>query len=143
MLLTLRIKHKQRVSDVNHLCHEHLKSIVNNYSSYVLSKDEKFALSYGLENRIPTKISRNAINTEFEQFYQRLLYGISHIPEEDLAHIKTKLRNTCEKYSKIRVPYKYRKIVKTLSKNSRIVIMKQDKMRGVVLMDRMVYLWKC
>ena len=120
-----------------------MKSIVNNYSSYVLSKDEKFALSYGLENRIPTKIARNAINTEFEQFYQRLLYGISHIPEEDLAHIKTKLRNTCEKYSKTRVPYKYRKIVKTLSKNSRIVIMKQDKRRDVVLMDRMVYLWKC
>ena len=60
-----------------------------------------------------------------------------------LAHIKTKLRNTCEKYSKIRVPYKYRKIVETLSKNSRIVIMKQDKGKGVVLMGRTVYLEKC
>ena len=60
-----------------------------------------------------------------------------------LAHIKTKLRTTCEKYSKIRVPYKYRKIVETLSKNSRIVIMKRDKGRGVVLMDRTVYLEKC
>ena len=77
------------------------------------------------------------------RFIQRLLHDISHIPEEDLAHIKTKLCNTCEKYSKIRVPYKYRKIIETLSKNSRIAIMKQDQGRGAVLMDRMVYLAKC
>ena len=57
--------------------------------------------------------------------------------------MKTKLRNICEKCSKIRVPYKYRKVVETLSKNSRIVIMKQDKRRCVVLMDRTVYLEKC
>ena len=50
--------------------------------------------------------------------------------------------NTCERYSKIRVPYKFRKIVET-SKNSRTVIMKQDKGRGVVLMDTRVYLEKC
>ena len=75
-----------------------MKNIVHNYSSYVLSKDEQIALSYGLENHIRTKISRIAINTESEQFYQRLLNDISHIREEDLAHIKTKLRNTCERY---------------------------------------------
>ena len=34
-------------------------------------------------------------------------------------------------------------MVETLSKNSRIVIMKQDKGRGVVPMDRAVYLEKC
>ena len=120
-----------------------MKSIAHNYSSYVLSKDEELALSYGLENHIPTKTSRIEINTEFEQFYQRLLHDISHIPEEDLAHIKTKLPNTCKKYSEIRVPNKYRKIVETLSKNSRIVVMKQDKGRGVILMDRTVYVEKC
>ena len=120
-----------------------MKSIAHNYSSYVLSKDEELALSYGLENHIPTKTSHIAINTEFEQFYQRLLHDISHIPEEDLAHIKTKLPNTCKKYSEIRVPNKYRKIVETLSKNSRIVVMKQDKGRGVILMDRTVYVEKC
>ena len=88
-LLTLRTKQKQRVSDVNHICDEHMNSIVHNYSSYVLSKDEKIALSYGLENNIPTNTSRIIINTEFEQFYRRFLHHTSHIPEEDLAHIKT------------------------------------------------------
>ena len=120
-----------------------MKSIVHKYSSYVISKDKEIALSYDLEKHIPTKTSRIVINTEFEEFCQRILHHISHIPEKDLVHIKTKLRNSREKYSKIRVPYKYRKIVETLSKNSRIVIMKQDKERGVVLMDRTVYLGKC
>ena len=116
-LFALQTKQKQHVSAVNHIRDEYMKGIVHNYSSYALSKDEEIALSYGLENHIPTKTSHIAINTEFEQFYQRLLHYISHIPEEDLAHIETKLRNTCEKYSKIKVPYKYRKIVETLSKN--------------------------
>ena len=117
--------------------------IVHNYSSYLQSKDEEIALVYDLENHIPTKTSRIAINTEFEQFYQRLLNDTSHIPEDDLEFIKTKLRNNCERYSKIRVPYKYRKIVETLSKNSAIVIMTQDEGRRVVLMDKTVYLEKC
>ena len=65
-----------------------------------------------------------------------------HIPQEDLeAHIKTKLRNTCERYSNIKIPYKYRKIVE-ISKTSRIV-RKCDKGRDVVLMDTTVYLEKC
>ena len=68
---------------------------------------------------------------------------ISDISEEDVAHIKRKLCNTCENYLKIRVPDKFRKIFETLSKNSRIAIMKQDKGRPVVLMDRTVHLEKC
>ena len=34
------------------------------------------------------------------------------------------------------MPYKYRKIVNDMSSNKNIVIMKQDKVRGVVAMDR-------
>ena len=50
-----------------------------------------------------------------------------------------KLKNTCKKYSKINVPYKYKKKYKkdidNLSKNKNIVILKQDKGRGVVILD--------
>ena len=52
--------------------------------------------------------------TEFEGFYQGLLKDNSDIPETELQLIKTKLRNTCEKYTKIKVPYKYRKIINEL-----------------------------
>ena len=32
-------------------------------------------------------------------------------PDEKLSHLKTKLRNTCDKYSQIHVPYKYKKVI--------------------------------
>ena len=68
---------------------------------------------------------------------------MSHIPENYLSSLKTKLRNSCEKYRKIRVPYKYKKIIDQLSRNKDLCILKQDKGRGVVLMDRTKYTNKC
>ena len=68
---------------------------------------------------------------------------ISHTPDENLTRLKTKLRSTCERYSKIHVPYKYKAIIDSLSKNQNICIMKQDKGRGVVVMDSSKYIEKC
>ena len=53
-----------------------------------------------------------------------------------------KLRNTCKKYCKIKVPFKYKEVIKKLSNNNSIVILKQDKGRGVVIMNRSAYLGK-
>ena len=53
-----------------------------------------------------------------------------------------KTRNTCKKYSDIKVPYK-RETIRNLSNNQNIVIMKQDKGRDVVVMDRRKYFEKC
>ena len=41
------------------------------------------------------------------------------------------------------MPYTYRKIVNDLSRNKNTVTMKQDKGRGVVVMDRGKYFDKC
>ena len=72
----------------------YVKNTLHNFSSYQLSNDELTALSYGLDHHIPSKINRNRIYTEFEQFYQSVLKDKSHVPDEDLSHLKTKLRNT-------------------------------------------------
>ena len=93
-----------------------VKHMVHNFSSYALTEEEMTALVYGLDHHIPTNINKKAIFTEFEQFFQTLLRDISHIPENELNRIKTKLRNTCEKYCNVKVPYKYRDIVYKLSK---------------------------
>ena len=53
------------------------------------------------------------------------------------------MRSTCEKYSRINVSYKYRKTVNDLLRNKDIVIMKQEKERGVVVMNRGKYFGKC
>ena len=67
----------------------------------------------------------------------------SNIPGCDLSKIKTKLRNTCKKYSKVKVSYKHRKVVLELSKKENIVILKPDKGRGVVVMYKHKYMEKC
>ena len=57
--------------------------------------------------------------------------------------IKANLRNTCDKYTKIKVPYKYRKVVKEISERRDIAILKADKERGVVIMNGGKYTEKC
>ena len=76
-------------------------------------------------------------------FYQNLLRNVSHIPEAQKSRLKTKVRNACDKYSRLKTPYKYRNIIKNLQTNQNIVILKQDKGRGVVIMNRDKYIDKC
>ena len=54
--------------------------------------------------------------------------------------IKTKLRSSCDKYYNKRIPYKYKKIIKQFSMNENIIILKQNKGRGVAIMNRSKYL---
>ena len=104
-----------------------VEQITYNFSSYVLSLDKEIALSYRFDKHIPSNLNKTDIEAEFEQFYHGLLKDFSNIPEENLSTLKTKLGSTCEKYTRIKVPYKYQQTVKKLSKNQSIVIMKQDK----------------
>ena len=55
----------------------------------------------------------------------------------------TELRSIYEKFSNVYVSHEHKRIVETLSKNDSIVIMKQDKGRGVVIMDKHKYTEKC
>ena len=64
---------------------------------------------------------------------------ISSIPESKLALIKTKVRNSCEKYCYVKVPKHQKNVINNLMKRNNIVIMKQDKGRGAVIMDKSKY----
>lgn len=121
----------------------YLKHTVHNFSSYVLSDDESTALSFGRDHHIPIKSRDVSIEVEFEQFYQGLLRSLTHIPDNELTSLKTKLRSTCEKYNKIDIPYKYKKVIDNFSNNSNIIVLKQDKGRGVVILDATKYADKC
>ena len=63
----------------------------------------------------------------------------SHIPEVQLSQTKTKLRDACAKYCRIKIPYKHSKTIENLSKRDDVIILKQDEGRGVVLMDKNKY----
>ena len=75
--------------------------------------------------------------------FQNLLNDISAIPEENLARIKTKLRSTCGKYYQVKHYFKFNQVIQNLSKNKEIVILKQDKGRGVVVLYHSKYMGKC
>ena len=106
-------------------------------------EDEIMALNYGLHQHIPYMVSFNSIKTEFELFYQNIIRDISHIPAQTLVHVKKKLGNTCKKYCKIKILFKYKEVIKKMSNNNSIVILKQGKGRGVVIINRSACLEKC
>ena len=68
---------------------------------------------------------------------------ISHLNNEVITRLKNKLRHTCDKNNRIKVPYKYRNFINNLRRNKQLVILKQDKRRGVVLLDKTKYIEKC
>ena len=81
--------------------------------------------------------------TEFETYYQSIIHKLTNLTETEKSHLKTKLRSTCEKYNTIKIPYKERKVINRLSKNRRTIVLRQDKGRGVVIMDKGKYTEKC
>ena len=60
-----------------------------------------------------------------------------------LDNIKTKLKSTCMKYHNSKTASKYKKVTDRLSKNNNIIIIKQDKGRGIVILDCTKYIDKC
>ena len=100
-------------------------------------------MTCGLKKNIPVKLDKRIVQTEFEGFYQHLLRNLSHIPENDISVIKTKLQSTYEKYSNVYVPYEYRKVVEKLSKYDNIVILKNDLQRRGAHFYKQKYSEKC
>ena len=117
-------------------------NIVHNFSSHKLTAEEEYILSFGLDHHIPTKLNGNNIKTEFEAFYYHLNKQLKQIPTNEKDELKTKLRKTCENYYKINNPRNTNRIITNLAKNNNLMVMKQDKGRGVVLVDKAKYVEK-
>ena len=84
-----------------------MRYIIHNFPSCDLSDEEITGLFCGLDTHIPTNIN----STEVELLFQNLLKDIPNIPVKKLRRIKTKFRNSCEELSKLKVPYRHRKII--------------------------------
>ena len=65
------------------------------------------------------------------------------MPKNEISKVRTKIHHKCEKYCHIKVPYKQKKIISNVSNRKIIVILKQDKVRGVVITDQSNYSKKC
>ena len=89
------LKLKQETTNyVNERKQSCIKHTVHYFSSYVMSNEEYTTLPFGLDHHIPTKSKDVAIEAQFKQFYQGLLRNLSHMPDNELTSLKTKLRST-------------------------------------------------
>ena len=126
-----------------HLGLRPIGNIIHNFSSYTLKAEEKYALSFGLDHHIPNKLNSNMIKTEFEAFFYNVKRHLSDLPIDEVDTLKSKLRRTCENYTSNHSSAKENKVIENLIKNKNIVVIKQDKGRGVVLLDKSKYIEKC
>ena len=106
-----------------------MENIIHNFLLYKLTSEEEHALSFSLDDHIPTKQNDIKIKTEFESFYYQILKHTNQLDQRRQDELKSKIRRTCENYSQIKVPYKYQKVTDNISRNKDILI-KQDKGRG-------------
>ena len=88
-------------------------------------------------------MNENKIKTEFESFFYQVQKYTSNLDQQIQDELKTKIRRTFQNYSKVNVPYKFQHVIDNLSANKSIIIMRQDKGRGVTILDCKDYIEKC
>ena len=113
-----------------------VENIIHNFSSYKLTPEEEHALSFSLDDHIPTKQNDVKIITEFDRLLLPNTKLTSQLDQQRQDELKSKIGRTCENYSRVNVPYRYQKIIDNISKNKDIILIKKGKGRGVVILDK-------
>ena len=116
-----------------------LPNVIHNFSSYDLSGKEVEVLSRSLDHYIPGREFGKRTQVEFERFFQDILPYTTHLASEEKTVLKTKFLDTFNKYSSVRISSEERKILENLYKNKDISVLRQDKGRGVVIMNKVDY----
>ena len=117
-------------------------NVIHNFSTYELSEREIKVMSYSLDHYVPGKEYGKRTQVEFERFFQEILNNTSHLPERDRVELKTSFLDTFSKYTKVSIPQEDRRIIENLYKNPDLTILRQDKGRGVVILNRVDYITK-
>ena len=88
-----------------------VENIIHNFSSYKSTPEEEHALSFSLDDHIPTKQNDVKIKTEFESFNYQILRHTNRLDQRIQDELKSKICRTCENSSRIKVSYKNQKII--------------------------------
>ena len=75
-----------------------VENIIHNFSSYKLTPEEEHALSFSLDDHIPTKQNDVKIKVEFESFYYHILKHTDQLDQRRQDELKSKIRTTCENF---------------------------------------------
>ena len=119
-------------------------TIVHNFSSYVLSDEEIQVLSKTLDHYIPAVDKKSKrTQVEFERFYNDVLSSANNLNVQQKLSLKTTFLDTYKKYSTIKINFHDKSIIEGLYKNDNLAILRQDKGRGVVILNKSDYITKC
>ena len=125
--------------------------IIFNYSNRILTPEEKEALSHGLKyGLIPSKINYSKIFLSFEKFFynikQEQIYDISGDGKNIVQNkVKDIAFNLYYGFDPRKLPPGNKNLIntlKSLSQDTSIVIMKPDKGKGIVILNRDDYVKK-
>ena len=143
-LQRLRLVHSNISQSPLELRRENTHS-VHNFSGYILSDDEIRVLSRTLDHYVPVVNKRSKREqVEFERFYVEILANATNLDAEQKLVLKTSFLNAFNGYSKVKVNSNEDKnIIERLYRNDKIVILRQDKGRGVVILNKTDYIKKC
>ena len=119
-----------------------LPNIIHNFSSYVLTNREVEVLSYSLDHYIPGSEYGKRTQVEFERFYQAIIPYTMQLPADERTSLKSKFLETFNKYSKVKMSNDDKRVLEGLYKNNNISVLRQDKGRGVVLLNKLDYINK-
>ena len=72
---------KNKSKETKDRCTDFVKQSIHNFSNHQLSPEEKHALSFRLDQYIPTSINKRDVKAEFEVFYQNLLRNVTPTPD--------------------------------------------------------------
>ena len=110
----------------------------------MLSDEEVQVLSKTLDHYIPAADSRSKrTQVEFERFYNEILSNATNLNADQKISLKTSFLNTFDKYSKIKVSSEEKILIESLYKSQDITVLRQDKGRGVVILNKSDYIDKC
>ena len=65
-----------------------ISNIIHDFSSYHLTPQEKYALSFSSDQHIPTKVNQNKIKTEFESFFYQVQKYTSNLDQQIQDELK-------------------------------------------------------
>ena len=72
---------KRTQNKTNNIRNRPTENIINHFSSYVLSEEEKLTFSFSRDANTPTKLNENKKQTESESSYWQLLQQTKHLSQ--------------------------------------------------------------
>ena len=71
-----------------------IENIIHSFLLYKLTSEEEHALSFSLDDHIPTKQNDTKIKTEFESYYYEILKHRNQLDQRRQDELKSKIRRT-------------------------------------------------